>query len=120
MQVILGLFVGTLLLLVSPFLTQAIVDKGINHNDLDFVYMILIAQFFIFIGQTSVEIIRTWLLLHIGARINIAMVSDFLMKLLKLPLSFFENHQTGDLLQRIGDHKRIESLLTSNSLNTIL
>ena len=118
-QIFFGLLVGTITLLVSPFLTQAVVDKGINYKNLNFVYIILIAQFFIFVGQTSVQIIRNWLLLHIGSRINIAMVSDFLMKLLRLPINFFESHQVGDLLQRIGDHKRVEKLLTQTGLSSL-
>lgn len=118
-QLMLGLLAGSLLQLIFPFLTQALVDYGINHRDIDFVYLILLAQLMIFASRTAVEIIRSWILLHLGTRINVSIISDFLIKLMKLPISFFNNKMIGDILQRIGDHQRISVFLTNNSL-TIL
>lgn len=118
-QLFLGLLLGSLLQLVFPFLTQAVVDIGINNQDLNFVYLILIAQLMLFGGRTAVEFIRSWILLHVSTRINISLISDFLLKLMKLPIGFFDSKMTGDLLQRINDHKRIESFLTNSSLNTL-
>lgn len=118
-QLFLGLFVGSVLLLLLPFLTQAIVDHGINNNDLSFIHLILIAQLVLTLSATSVEFIRGWILLHLGTRMNIALISDFLTKLLRLPMGYFDSKQTGDLLQRISDHHRIEAFLTNSSLNTL-
>jgi ATP-binding cassette, subfamily B, bacterial len=118
-QLILGLLVGSAILMISPFLTQAIVDKGIYNKNLNFVYLILFAQFVMFIGNISVEVFRRLILLHIGTRVNISLISDFLLKLLNLAINFFETHLLGDIMQRITDHKRLESLLTVNSLNTV-
>ncbi|MBE7441824.1 MAG: peptidase domain-containing ABC transporter [Flavobacteriales bacterium] len=115
-QLFLGFFVGSFILLLTPFLSQAIIDKGINNLDLNFVYLILIAQALLYVGRVLIDIFRRWILLHIGTRISISLVSDFLFKLLKLPISFFENHLIGDLLQRIEEHDRIKQLLTVNSL----
>lgn len=118
-QLIIGLIAGSLLQLVVPFLTQSIVDVGIKNQDLNFVYLILFAQLALFIGKASLEIIRSWILLHLSTRINISLISDFFIKLMKLPISYFDVRMTGDLLQRINDHKRIERILTTSSL-TIL
>jgi ATP-binding cassette subfamily B protein len=118
-QLILGMLLGSILQLIFPFLTQAIVDIGINNQDLAFITLILIAQLVLFISQTAVEFIRGWILLHISTRVNISLISDFLVKLMKLPIGFFDTKMVGDLLQRIGDHKRIESFLTGSSLNII-
>lgn len=116
-QLLIGLFTGSLLTLIIPFLTQALVDFGINHQDLGFVYIILIAQIMLFIGKTSLEILRSWILMHVASRVNIYIVSDFLMKLMKLPISFFEARNMGDILQRIHDHEKIKKFLTSSSLD---
>ena len=118
-QLIVGLVAGSLLQLVVPFLTQSIVDVGIKNQDLDFIYLILFAQLALFIGRTFLEIIRSWILLHLSTRINISLISDFFIKLMKLPISYFDVRMTGDLLQRINDHKRIERILTSSSLSII-
>nr|WP_321236349.1 peptidase domain-containing ABC transporter [uncultured Psychroserpens sp.] len=118
-QLIIGLIAGSLLQLVLPFLTQSIVDIGIQNQDLNFIYLILFAQLALFIGKASLEIIRSWILLHLSTRINISLISDFFIKLMKLPISYFDVRMTGDLLQRINDHKRIERILTTSSL-TIL
>ncbi len=118
-QLILGLIVGSLIQLIIPFLTQSIIDIGINTNDLKFIYIILIAQLALIIGRMSVDFIRGWLLLHIGTRVNVAIVSGFLNKLMALPISYFDTKLTGDLLQRIDDNRRIESFMTTTTLNIL-
>lgn len=118
-QLILGLLIGSCIQLIIPFLTQSIVDIGLNNNDLGFIYLILFAQLALIIGRMSVEFIRGWLLLHIGTRVNVAIISGFLQKLMQLPLSFFETKLTGDILQRIEDNNRIEEFLTSASLSIL-
>lgn len=119
MQLILGLFIGSVLQLMFPFLTQSIVDIGIQNHDLSFIYLILIAQIVIFLSSTFIEVIRGWILLHISTRINISLVSDFFIKLMNLPISFFDQKMTGDMLQRINDHRRIESFLTGSSISVL-
>ena len=116
-QIILGLFVGSLLQLALPFLTQNIVDIGIKNKDIGFIWLVLIGQLVITLSRTSVDFIRRWLLLHISMRINISLVSDFFIKLLQLPMSFFDTKLMGDLMQRIGDHSRVNSFLTQQTLN---
>ncbi|MCC7331465.1 MAG: peptidase domain-containing ABC transporter [Flavobacteriales bacterium] len=118
-QLTIGLLAGSLLQLVFPFLTQSIVDIGIQNRDINFIYLILIAQLFLFFGRISIELIRGWILLHLSTRINISLVSDFFIKLMNLPIAFFDSKMTGDIMQRINDHKRIEQLLTTTSLNTL-
>ncbi|MCK5463141.1 MAG: peptidase domain-containing ABC transporter [Bacteroidales bacterium] len=118
-QLILGMLLGSMLQLLFPFLTQSIVDVGINNNDINFIYLILIAQLVLFISRMSVDFIRGWILLHLSTRMNISLISDFLIKLMKLPLGFFDIKLIGDILQRIGDHRRIEHFLTTSSLNII-
>lgn len=119
LQLFLGMLLGTLLQLIFPFLTQSIVDFGINNNDLNFVVLMLIAQLTLYVAQTAVEFIRSWILLHISSRINISIISDFLIKLMKLPISFFDTKMIGDIMQRIGDHGRIQNFLTASTLNTL-
>lgn len=119
LQLGLGLLIGSLLQLVFPFLTQSIVDTGINTQNLNFIIVVLIAQTTLIIGRTSIEFIRSWILLHISTRINISILSDFLIKLMRLPMSFFDTKMTGDILQRMNDHNRIESFLTGTALNTL-
>ncbi len=118
-QLLIGMAVVSLLQLFFPFLTQAIVDFGIANQNLGFVYLVLIAQLVLFASRASVELIRGWILLHMGSRINIAIVSDFLAKLMRLPLSFFDSRKIGDILERVGDHQRLNTFLTSSSLNTL-
>ncbi|MCH7410655.1 peptidase domain-containing ABC transporter [Belliella sp. DSM 111904] len=114
-----GLSVGSLLQLIFPFLTQSIVDVGIQNQDVNFIYLVLLAQLMLFIGRTTVEVFRSWILLHLSTRINISLISDFFIKLMSLPISFFDTRMTGDIMQRIGDHRRIESLLTGTALSTL-
>jgi len=118
-QLILSLIFGSLIQLIFPFLTQSIVDFGIANNNLSFITLVLIAQMVLFVSRMSVDFIRSWIMLHISTRINISLISDFLIKLMKLPIGFFDTKMTGDLLQRIGDHDRIESFLTGQSLATL-
>ncbi|MBS1599968.1 MAG: peptidase domain-containing ABC transporter [Bacteroidetes bacterium] len=118
-QLFLGLLIGSLLQLVFPFLTQSIVDIGINTRDIKFIYIILIAQLMLYLGQTSVDFIRNWVLLHINTRINISILTDFLIKLMKLPISFFDSKMVGDIIQRMGDQQRIQSFLTGPTLNVL-
>ncbi len=118
-QLLIGLLVASLIQFLFPFLTQAVVDVGIENQDLDFVWLILFAQLMLFAGQTTVRFIQNWILLHIGSRVNISLVSDFLVRLMAQPISFFDAKMTGDLLQRIGDHRRIEEFLTVSTLNII-
>ena len=118
-QLTLGMLVISVLQLIFPFLTQALVDVGIRDGNISFITLILIAQLVVFVARLSVEFIRSWILLHMNTRINIALISDFLIKLMKLPLRYFDTKMTGDIMQRIGDHGRIESFLTGNSINTL-
>ena len=119
LQLILGLVLGSLIQLIIPFLTQSIIDIGLNNNDISFIYLILFAQLALVIGRMSVEFIRGWLLLHIGTRVNVTIVSGFLQKLMALPIAFFDTKLTGDILQRIDDNNRIEEFLTSASLSIL-
>ena len=116
---LLGMLMGSLLQLAFPFLTQALVDKGVNGKNLGFVTLILIAQLVLFIAQLSVNFIRGWILLHVNTRIDIALISDFLIKLMNMPLHFFDTKRIGDLMQRIDDHSRIKSFLMGNSLGFV-
>jgi ATP-binding cassette subfamily B protein len=118
-QLILGMVTASILQLIMPFLTQALVDTGIRDSNLHFITLILIAQLVIFVARLSVDFIRSWILLHINTRINIALISDFLAKLMRLPIRFFDTKMVGDIMQRIGDHSRIESFLTGSSINTL-
>ncbi len=118
-QLIIGLFVGSIIQLVFPFLTQAIVDTGIHGKDIGFVWLVLIAQTMLLFSRTAIDFIRRKILLHISTRINISLISDFFIKLMKLPMKFFDTKLTGDLLQRIEDHRRIEHFLTSQTLNML-
>ena len=118
-QLVLGLLAGSVLQLILPFLTQSVIDVGVKNRDIEFIYLILFAQLFLFLGKAALEIIRSWILLHLSTRINISIVSDFFIKLMKLPIAFFDARMTGDLLQRINDHERIEKVLTTSSLTTL-
>lgn len=118
-QIVLGLLVGSLLQLILPFLTQAIVDIGIKNQDIGFIWLVLLGQLMLTVSRTALDFIRRWLLLHISLRINISLVSDFFIKLLKLPMSFFDTKLMGDLMQRMNDHSRVNSFLTQQTLNVI-
>ncbi len=118
-QLAMGMLLSSIIALIGPFLTQTMIDKGVTLRNLDIVYLVLMGQLAIFLGSMMIQLIQTKIMLHLGTRINISMVSDFFYKLFKLPIKFFDVHVMGDLLQRIGDHKRIESLLTVTSLSTV-
>ena len=119
LQLAIGLLAGSLLQLIFPFLTQSIIDIGVQNRDVNFIYLILFAQLMVFFGRTTIEIIRNYILMHISSRINISLVSDFFVKLMKLPISYFDTKMTGDIMQRITDNHRIEQFLTGSSLNTL-
>lgn len=118
-QLLFSLAAISLIQLTLPFLAQALVDQGVQQNDLNFVYIILIAQLVLFASQTVGEVVRNYLLLHVGNRISISLLSSFLQKLMQLPHPFFESKNLGDLLQRISDNERIEDFLTAQSLNVL-
>ena len=118
-QLILGLLLGSILQLVFPFLTQAIVDTGIGGKDIGFVWLVLLAETILLFSRTAIDFIRSKILLHISTRINISLISDFFIKLMKLPMKFFDTKLMGDLLQRIEDHRRVEQFLTSSSLSLL-
>ena len=117
LQVLMGLVVGSLIQLVLPFLTQSIVDVGIKRKDINFVWLVLMGQLMLTISRTVIDFLRRWLLLHVNLRINVCMVSDFFIKLLKLPMSFFDVKLMGDLLQRMNDHQRVNTFLTQKLLS---
>jgi ATP-binding cassette subfamily B protein len=118
-QLILGLLAGSLLQLLFPFLTQAIVDRGIEGRNPSLIYLILIGQLVLVMSRASVDFIRRWILLHISTRVNISLISDFLIKLMRLPMSFFDSKLLGDLIQRIDDHRRVEQFLTAQTLTVL-
>jgi ATP-binding cassette, subfamily B, bacterial len=118
-QLGLAMLTGSLIGMVFPFLTQSIVDYGINNNDLNFIVMVLVAQVILTLGTTANEMVRSWIMLHVTTRISISLISDFLIKLMKLPISFFDTKLIGDIMQRIGDHGRIQSFLTGSLINIL-
>ena len=118
-QLMLGLALGSVLQLIFPFLTQAIVDKGIEGKNLNLIYLILLGQLMLVASRASVDFIRRWILLHISTRVNISLLSDFLIKLMKLPMAFFDTKLVGDLIQRIQDHDRVERFLTAQTLSVM-
>ena len=118
-QLFIGLLLGSIFQLVLPFLTQAVVDSGIFDKDIGLIYLILLAQLMLIFSRMSVEFIRRWILLHISTRINISLISDFFIKLMKMPMSYFDVKQTGDIMQRIDDHDRLEQFITTRTLETI-
>ncbi|MEI7980268.1 MAG: cysteine peptidase family C39 domain-containing protein, partial [Bacteroidota bacterium] len=118
-RLFLAMILGSLIQFAFPFLTQAIVDKGIHNRDLGFILLVLLGQLALFMGLTVVEFVRGWILLHLSTRINILMVSGFLGKIMKLPIGFFNTKMVGDLMQRISDHQRIQSFMTVSTLNVL-
>ena len=119
LQMLLLLLFGTITTLVFPVLTQKLMDEGVSKKDLSVISYILIAQLAFFLGNIIFNIFRNWIMLIVGTNINIRIISDFLKKLLKLPIKFFDTKLMGDFSQRIQDHERIESFLTSQSLITL-
>jgi ATP-binding cassette subfamily B protein len=118
-QLILSLAVSSFIQLMFPFLTKSIVDLGIGTGDINIIYIIIIGQVFLYLSRLGIELLRGWLLLHISSRVNLSILSDFFLKLMRLPLNYFDQKMTGDILQRISDHERIQTFLTVSSLNSI-
>jgi len=118
-QLILGLVTASIISLIFPFLTQSLVDTGIVNSNLAFVVMVLIAQLILTLSQTANGLLRNWINLHVTSRVSISLISDFLIKLMKLPISFFDMKLIGDIMQRIGDHNRIRSFLTDSLISII-
>lgn len=118
-QLFVGLLVGTVIQFILPFLMQSVVDIGVNHRDVPFIYLILVSQLVLILSQTIVTVFREWILIHVTSRFNIKMISDFLFKMLKLPISFFDTRNTGEHLQRITDHTRIQNFVSSSTLNMV-
>ncbi len=118
-QLVLGLLLGSILQLIFPFLIKAIVDVGINTLDVAFITLVLVAQLVLFATQVAIEFFRSWILLHVGVRVNISLISDFLIKLTKLPLRFFDSRMTGDLMQRIADNERVQRFFSSTTLISV-
>ena len=116
-QLAVGLAVGSGLQLLMPLLTQSVVDVGVNTQNVPFIYLVLGAQLMLMAGRLSVEFIQSWLLLHVSTRVNLSILSDFLIKLMRLPLSFFDTKRFGDIMQRVGDHHRIEAFVTGQALS---
>ena len=119
-QLFLAMVVASLLSLILPFITQSVVDQGVALGKIDFVKTMLIAQLLIVVGQLANDLIRNWLMLHTTARVSISLISDFLSKLMRLPISFFDTKMTGDILQRIQDHNRIQDFLTNSLLSIVM
>lgn len=119
LQLLIGLFLGTIIQVVFPFLIKSIIDVGINTVDINFIVLILIAQLVLFFSHVGIEYFRSWILLHIGGRVNISLISDFLIKLTKLPIRFFDTKLTGDMMQRIADHERVQRFLSSTTLLSV-
>jgi ATP-binding cassette subfamily B protein len=119
-QMLLAMLTGSIISLILPFITQSVIDVGIGTSDLHFVVVMLIAQVVLVLGQMANELIRSWLMLHITTRVSISLISDFLAKLMRLPISFFDSKMHGDIMQRIGDHSRIQSFLTGSLLSIVM
>ena len=118
-QLLLGMLTGSFVSMLFPFLTQSIVDYGIGNSDLNFIWMVLIAQLVLTFGQTANELIRNWIMLHVTTRVSISLISDFLIKLMRLPISYFDSRMIGDIMQRMGDHSRIQTFLTTSLVNIL-
>ena len=117
-QIFIGMIFGSMLSMVFPFLTQSLIDFGIHRHNVSFIHLILLSQLLLFIGGVAVDMIRNWILLHISTRVSVTIISNFLVKLMQLPISFFETKNVGDITQRIQDHHRIETFLTGTTLNS--
>ncbi len=119
LQLMLGMLTASIISLIFPFLTQSLVDTGIGNSNMAFVVMVLVAQLILSLSQTANGLLRNWISLHVTSRISISLISDFLIKLMKLPISFFDVKLIGDIMQRIGDHNRIRSFLTDSLISII-
>ncbi len=119
LQLVLGMILASLISVVAPVLTQVIIDNGVMEKNLSIVVLVLASQVFLFLGSTAIGMVRSWLLLHVNARISLNIISDFLIKLVGLPIKYFDTKSVGDLSQRLNDHHRIEGFLTGQSLSTL-
>ena len=119
-QIFLAMIVASLLSLILPFITQSIVDQGVTLGRLGFVKTMLFAQLMIVLGQLANDLIRSWLMLHMTARVSISLISNFLAKLMRLPIAFFDSKMTGDIMQRIQDHTRIQDFLTNSLISIVM
>lgn len=119
LQVMLGMVLGMVFSFIFPFLSQSVVDLGIMNNNLNFIYLVLVAQLILSFSELIISFIQSWILLHVTSRISIALISDFIAKMLKLPITFFDSKNTGDIMQRIGDHSRIQNFFTSTTIGTL-
>lgn len=119
-QVVFAMLTASIISMIFPFLTQSVVDTGIGTSNVSFIVMILFAQLFLVVGQMANNMIRSWLMLHITTRISISLISDFLNKLMQLPIAFFDSKNVGDILQRIRDYSRIQSFLTGSLISTTM
>ncbi|WBV56365.1 peptidase domain-containing ABC transporter [Chryseobacterium daecheongense] len=115
----LTLLISSCIELIFPFFTQKILDKGVVLKKISIIYLILIAQILVFVSRIGLEFYRSWLFIHISSRISLSIISDFLVKLMQLPLRFFNSKNIGDLIQRIQDHNRIESFLSKDLIQTV-
>lgn len=115
--IILALIIGSAIQIAMPFLTQSIVDVGISNKDIDFIWLVLLGQLMLTVSRTIVDFVRSWLLMRISMHITLSLVSDFFVKLLKLPMFYFDTKLMGDLIQRVNDHNRVNSFLTQQTLN---
>ncbi len=118
-QLALGMLTGSIISLIFPFLTQSVVDYGIGNSDMAFIILVLLAEVVLTFGQAANEFIRSWIMLHLTTRTSISLITDFLIKLMKLPISFFDIKKIGDIMQRIQDHNRIQSFLTQSLLDIV-
>lgn len=118
-QLALGMLTGSIISMIFPFLTQSVVDYGIANSDLAFIFMVLVAQMVLTFGQTANSLIRSWIMLHVTTRVSISLITDFLIKLIKLPIAFFDVKMIGDVMQRIQDHNRIQSFLTKSLIDIL-
>lgn len=118
-QIIFGMMMASVISFLFPYITKLLIDEGVSKKNISVVYLVLFSQFFLFIGSTVIEILRNWLLLHVNARLSLNIISDFLAKLLKLPISFFDSKAVGDLSQRISDHHRVDTFLTGTVISSI-
>lgn len=119
-QILLAMLTASIISLILPFITQSIVDTGIGTGNISFVVMLLIAQLFLALGYMANNLIRRWLMLHTTSRVSISLISDFLCKLMKLPIAFFDSKMVGDIMQRIGDYNRIQAFLTGSLLSMVI
>jgi ATP-binding cassette, subfamily B, bacterial len=119
LQFFVGILCGIIFQVMFPFLTQSLIDVGVQNQNLHFVTIVVIAQIVLFVFQTVVQFLQSWILLQIGKRINVNLVSDFIFKLMQLPLGYFDSKNIGDLIQRIQDNERVELFLTGSVLNIV-